>query len=58
MDMIMLTLFNSRDREEKEWVMLFSQADTRFRDVKTWVPNGASLAIIEAVWSRWGKSNE
>ncbi len=52
MDMIMLTLFNSRDREEKEWVMLFSQADTRFRDVKTWVPNGASLAIIEAVWSR------
>ena len=47
----MLSLFNSRDREEKEWVMLFEQADVRFRDVKAWVPNGASLAIIEAVWS-------
>ncbi|KAL9119188.1 MAG: hypothetical protein Q9187_004259 [Circinaria calcarea] len=51
MDMIMLSLFNSRDREEKDWVVLFEQADGRYRDVKAWVPNGASLAIIEAVWS-------
>jgi len=51
MDMIMLSLFNSRDREQKEWAMLFNQADERYREVKSWVPNGASLAIIEAVWS-------
>ena len=51
MDMIMLSLFNSRDREQKEWVALFQQADPRFTDVKAWVPEGSSLAIIEAVWS-------
>ena len=50
MDMIMLSLCNSRDREEKDWMILFEQADLRYRDVKAWVPNGASLAIIEAVW--------
>lgn len=51
MDMIMLTLFNSRDRERHEWVRLFGQTDARFRDVKAWVPDGSSLAIIEATWS-------
>ena len=51
MDMIMLSLFNARDREEKEWVTLFEQADERYTDVKAWVPEGSSLAIIEAVWS-------
>ena len=51
MDMIMLSLFNSRDREEKEWVMLFGQADERYTNVKAWLPSGASLAIIEATWS-------
>ncbi|MCJ1310857.1 hypothetical protein MMC25_004525 [Agyrium rufum] len=50
MDMIMLSLFNSRDREEKDWATLFSQADERYQNVKAWVPEGASLAIIEAVW--------
>ncbi|CAF9926558.1 MAG: hypothetical protein ALECFALPRED_003473 [Alectoria fallacina] len=51
MDMIMLSLFNSRDREEKEWVTLFGQADARYTNVKAWVPVGSSLAIIEATWS-------
>ena len=51
MDMIMLSLFNSRDREEKEWKMLFSEADARYINVQTWLPPGSSLAIIEATWS-------
>ena len=51
MDMIMLSLFNSRDREEKEWMVLFGQADARYTNVKTWVPRDSSLAIIEATWS-------
>jgi len=51
MDMIMLTLFHSRDRERHEWDRLFGQTDTRFIDVKVWVPEGSSLAIIEATWS-------
>ena len=49
--MIMLSLFNSRDREEKDWAMLFAQADKRYTNLKAWVPEGSSLAIIEAVWS-------
>ena len=49
--MIMLSLFNSRDREEKEWKMLFGQADARYTNVQIWLPSGSSLAIIEATWS-------
>ena len=48
MDMIMLSLFNSREREEEDWRSIFQQADTRFTDIKVWVPEGATLAIIEA----------
>ena len=50
MDMIMMSLFNSRDREAEDWHMLFQQADTRFGEPKIWVPEGATLAIIEVVW--------
>ena len=31
LDMIMLALHNSREREQKEWVALFAEADKRFR---------------------------
>lgn len=48
MDMIMLSLFNSREREKEDWQDLFQQADTRFTNVKVWIPEGATLAIIEA----------
>ncbi|KAF2237623.1 O-methyltransferas-like protein [Viridothelium virens] len=51
MDCIMLSLFNARDREEKDWVKIFEQADPRFTHIKVWMPEGASLAIVEAVWS-------
>lgn len=51
MDMIVLSLFNSREREMEDWVMLFRQADERYIDVKAWVPEGSSLAIVEALWS-------
>ena len=48
--MIMLSLFNSRERDEADWRMLFHQADERFKDIKLWVPEGATMAIIEAIW--------
>ena len=48
MDMIMLSLFNSREREMEDWQTLFQQADTRFTNVKVWIPEGATLAIVEA----------
>ena len=47
----MLSLFNAREREEKDWVGLFKQADSRFAEIKFKKPEGSSLAIIEAVWS-------
>ena len=49
--MIMLTLFNARERDRADWEALFEQADARFRDIRVWVPEGATLAIIEAVWA-------
>ncbi|KAL9095947.1 MAG: hypothetical protein Q9165_001945 [Trypethelium subeluteriae] len=51
MDCIMLSLFNARDREEPDWVKLFERTDSRFKDIKVWMPQGASLAIVEAVWA-------
>lgn len=51
MDMIMLSLFNARERERADWEQIFAKADPRFKDVKVWVPEGATLAIIEAVWA-------
>ena len=50
MDMIMLSLFNARERERADWEALFAEADPRFRPVSVWVPEGATLAIVEAVW--------
>lgn len=46
----MFTLFNAREREMKDWQMLFKQADNRFGNVKIWTPEGATLAIMEVVW--------
>ena len=50
MDMIMLSLFNARERERADWEDLFRQADPRFRALRVWVPGGATLAVVEAVW--------
>lgn len=50
MDMIMLTLFNAREREKTDWIDLLQKADPRFKNTKIWTPEGATLAIIEAYW--------
>ena len=49
--MIMLSLFNARERERSDWEQLFMEADCRFKVVRIWVPEGATLAIIEAIWA-------
>ena len=49
MDLIMLTFYNSREREESEWISLIKQVDGRF-DVKIWPPQADMMAIIEATW--------
>lgn len=50
MDMTMLTLFNSRERDEEDWRVIFKEADERFGNIKVWVPEGAILGAIEATW--------
>ena len=50
MDMLMLTTTNSRLHDADEWQQIFQDADTRFGPTKCWVPQGAALAIVEAVW--------
>lgn len=50
MDMVMLSLFNSSERDEMCWKSLFQKADCRFSSIKAWVPEGATLAIIDAIW--------
>ena len=49
MDMIMLSLNNSRLRDEDEWQGLFQEADLRFGAVRCWTPQGSALAI-EVTW--------
>ncbi|QKX63471.1 uncharacterized protein TRUGW13939_10641 [Talaromyces rugulosus] len=51
MDLIMLTLFNAREREEADWIELFRKADPRFSVVRIWTPEGATMAIIEVLWT-------
>ena len=50
-DMIMLTVFNSYEREEDDWKRLFREADARFGEVKITNLPGALIAVIEVVWN-------
>ena len=46
----MLSFFNSRERERDDWERVCQEVDPRFKFVDAWVPEGAALGIIEAVW--------
>ena len=46
----MLSFFNSREREREDWERVCQEVDPRFKFVDAWVPEGAALGIIEAVW--------
>lgn len=48
--MVMLSFFNSRERERDDWERVCREVDSRFKFVNAWVPEGAALGIIEAVW--------
>jgi len=50
MDLLMLTLSNSRDREMEDWVNLFKQADRRYVFLGIKTLESSPLIIIEAVW--------
>lgn len=48
--MVMLSFFNSHERERDDWERVCQEVDQRFKFVDAWVPEGAALGIIEAVW--------
>ncbi|RAO72498.1 uncharacterized protein BHQ10_008510 [Talaromyces amestolkiae] len=51
MDAIMMSLFNSREREADEWKELFKQADQRFGDViVNRIGQNGSSGVISAAW--------
>jgi len=50
MDLAMLQIQNSREREVQDWRALLEEADSRFRIVGLNQPRGSKLAIIEAIW--------
>ncbi|RAH80345.1 putative O-methyltransferase [Aspergillus japonicus CBS 114.51] len=50
MDMNMLSLFNSRERDAADWQALFAQADPRFRWGGVTKPAGSNLSVIQASW--------
>ena len=50
-DMIMLTAFNSYEREQEDWKRVFREADPRFGKVNITNLPGSLFAVIEVVWN-------
>ncbi|KAI9839199.1 MAG: hypothetical protein M1819_003192 [Sarea resinae] len=50
MDLLMLTMQNSRERELDEFIGLFKEADKRFEFRQIQVAEGTATATIEMVW--------
>ncbi|KAI5859358.1 S-adenosyl-L-methionine-dependent methyltransferase [Durotheca rogersii] len=50
MDVTMLEIGNSKERDLDEWKSLFEQADQRFAFKGVQQPPGSNLAILEAAW--------
>lgn len=54
MDMLMLSLCNSRERDEEDWRRVFLEADLRFNVLRVFTPTGVALGIIDVMWDRDG----
>lgn len=50
MDLVMMTLLNAQEREERDFVQLFEQAGDGFVFKGVTRPKGCRMSIIEAVW--------
>ena len=51
MDICMLEIQNSRERELDDWVDLLRRADSRFSFLRVTQPQGSKLHLLEAEWS-------
>lgn len=49
-DMVMMTLFNGREREKDEWIQLLREADARFRFIDAKKPEVGTMGLILAEW--------
>jgi hypothetical protein len=49
-DLVMLALFNARERDSTDWTALFADVDQRFEFVGITDPPGSALSIIQARW--------
>ncbi|CAG8971742.1 hypothetical protein HYALB_00007222 [Hymenoscyphus albidus] len=49
-DMLMMTLFNSRERENEDCIELFKEADERFCFLDAKKPTVGTMGVIIAVW--------
>ena len=50
MDLVMLAIQNSREREIEDWARLFELADSRFKFLGATQPIGSTLWILESIW--------
>ncbi|KAK8124677.1 O-methyltransferase- family 2 [Apiospora kogelbergensis] len=50
LDVVMLTVTNSRERELDDWKDLFLNADPRYKFLRAWRPTKSQLWFIEAEW--------
>ena len=48
--MLMMTLFNAREREKEDWIQLFKEADERFKFVEAKKPDVGTMGVIIVVW--------
>ncbi|KAK8049263.1 O-methyltransferase-like protein [Apiospora phragmitis] len=51
LDVVMLTVTNSRERELNDWRKLFRDADPRYKFLRAWKPSKSQLWFIEAEWN-------
>lgn len=49
-DMLMMTLFNAREREMEDWIQLFEKADNRFKFKSAQKPDIGTMGVMIAVW--------
>ena len=50
-DMIMLSAFNSYEREKEDWERIFREADKRFGKVSFEIMESSLMGVIEVVWN-------
>lgn len=48
--MLMMTLFNSRERELDDWINLFKEADPRFQFIGVEKMEVGTMSVLTFIW--------